>query len=306
MVQGIFLYEIDKSFGPKIIADFYLGKEKPSPEILKSLTEKHINRDLLDATYKAKGYRYYSSIIKAESIKKNLYLGFLLKEGEDLISLKSLFEKFEEKIAKNFTNDKKEMQKLLKGIIESILDIMEKLKEPKIIQDKINERTKQLLDDGKLQEARELIELGEKIPNQLSQEVKQAEKFLNQKLYKKAKSCYLKAAKLAAQIQENEMVEILTNKGNKVGNLPEKLKEREALTKEIKKILEETEVRALDIKYNRIIGKITEDVKLSNDLEDNNMVEILSQLKEACKLALAKSLELTSIDKRIKSLLKKL
>ncbi|MHA1291314.1 MAG: hypothetical protein ACTSQJ_01445, partial [Promethearchaeota archaeon] len=85
-----------------------------------------------------------------------------------------------------------------------------------------------------------------------------------------------------------------------------KLKEREALTKEIKKILEETEVRALDIKYNRIIGKITEDVKLSNDLEDNNMVEILSQLKEACKLALAKSLELTSIDKRIKSLLKKL
>jgi len=34
MPIGIFLYEIEKSFGPQIIADYYITQEKVTPEIL--------------------------------------------------------------------------------------------------------------------------------------------------------------------------------------------------------------------------------------------------------------------------------
>jgi hypothetical protein len=60
-----------------------------------------------------------------------------------------------------------------------------------MIIDTINEKTKKMLDEGKFQEARELIDLGEKIPEKLSSEINLAEQFFNEKLYKRAKSRYL-------------------------------------------------------------------------------------------------------------------
>ena len=111
--SGIFLFEIDENFGPKIIADYYLSSQKVVPEALKKLSDKH-KKDLIDATYKKDKNRYYSSKISAGSIKEHLFLGFQLKEDEDLVSLKSLFENIEQKIAQNFTKDRRQMQNYLK------------------------------------------------------------------------------------------------------------------------------------------------------------------------------------------------
>ncbi len=301
---GIFLFEIDASFGPKVIADFYLGPQNVTPDALKKLSEKH-NKDLLDATYKTDKFRYYSSILDIKSQKEKIYLGFILKMEEDVVSLKSVFDSIEKRIVNNFTRDKKAMQGVLKETLSSILSIMEKLKEPKIIQDKINEKTKVLLDEGKLQEARELISLGEKIPSQLSAAVKSAEDAFKEQLYKKAKKQYLKAADLASQIEETEMVEILTKKGETVGDLPIFLKDREGLNKEIKKVLGDLEVRHLNIAYKNIISKIDENIKLSNNLEDNEFIELLEELRVKCHDALQSSLNLASADKTIKELLDK-
>ena len=149
--SAIFLYEIDESFGPNMLAEYYLSDIKVTKEILKEFIEKHVEKELLDALIKIDKTRYYSSKINAEPIKKdNLYLGFILRDDEDLLSLKSVFEKTEEKIVQNFSDDKKKMVALLKDNITSILGLMEKLKEPKIIIDTINEKTKKMLDDGKL------------------------------------------------------------------------------------------------------------------------------------------------------------
>jgi len=42
MPRAIILYEIDKSFGPNILAEYYLKQDdKISPEILKEFSEKH-------------------------------------------------------------------------------------------------------------------------------------------------------------------------------------------------------------------------------------------------------------------------
>jgi len=208
--SGIFLYEIDKSFGPNIIADYYLSEKKVSPEVLKEFADKHCKKDLCDATASRNDLRFYSSEVNADSInEENLYLGFLINENEDLVALKSHFENIEEDIVQNFSKDKKKMQLLLKKNLNSFLSLLEKLEEPKIIKEAINEKTKKMLDEGKLQEARELIDLGEKIPDKLSQEIKVASEYYDSGMFKKAKKSYLKAANLAEKIQETEIVEFL-------------------------------------------------------------------------------------------------
>ena len=305
MPSGIYLYEIDESFGPKILADYYLTKDKLTPEALKVLGDKHL-KDLADATYKTEEVRYYSSKINAVGIDKKLFLGFVIKPNEDIMSLKSVFEEMEKNIADNFSQDRRKMQDMLKNVLTSILGLMEKLKEPKIIQDKINQKTKDLLDEGKVQEARDWITLGEKIPGQLSSAVKEAEQFYKQKLYKKAKKSYQKAADLANQIQETEMERILIRKGDIVGDIPLFEKERDTLNKDIKKVLDEMEVRHINIAYKNIIGIIEKNIKLSNKLEDYVFVDTLEDLKVSINKALNIAIELANFDKEIKLVSSKL
>ncbi|MBY8982334.1 MAG: hypothetical protein KGD57_05255, partial [Candidatus Lokiarchaeota archaeon] len=237
MPIGLFLYEIDESFGPNIKVDYYLKDEKVSSEILEKLNEKHINKKLKEAIAKKDDIRYYSSLLESQSLdRKNLYLGFILREEEDLLSLKSVFANIQEQVIENYNiKDKKKMQSFLKDTLTSILNLIEKLKEPEIIKDTINEKTKRMLDEGKLQEARELIDLGEAVPIELSELIRDADSLFKSGEYKKAKKRFLKAAELAEIIQENEIVSFLIKKAEKVGNYPDLIKERENIQKEIKK-----------------------------------------------------------------------
>ena len=114
MPIGIFLFEIDSSFGPNVLADYYITKDKPSTEILKDFAEKHVKKDLADASGRDEKFRYYSSKIEGKDIKKNTFLGFMLRLEEDIVSLKSIFEKIEERVVTNFSQDKKKLQQCSK------------------------------------------------------------------------------------------------------------------------------------------------------------------------------------------------
>ena len=306
MPIGIFLYEIEKSFGPQIIADYYITQEKISTEILKMFNEKHINKGLADATHRKGKNLYYSSIIEVEKGKKNLYLGFILKEDEELMSLKSLFENVEERVVKNFTKDKKKMQGILKDILNSTIDLFEKLKQPSLIKDTINEKTKQMLDEGKLQEARELIDLGEKIPDKLAEEMKLAEQYLNEGLFRKSKKSYLKSAEYAEQIREDGIVNLLTKKAEHIGELPDLIKTRDVINKGMKKSLQDLEDVNLEYKiYKNLIPLIEKNIKLSYSFNDNEKAEILEQLLKLTRNASIKASDLKRIDDEIKGILKK-
>ena len=306
MPIGIFLYEIDESFGPNILAEYYLSEVKVSQEILKEFIEKHVNRELLDATVRMNDFKYYSSKVNADSINKsNLYLGFILKGIEDLVSLKSVFENTENNIIQNFSADKKQMTELLKENITSILSLMEKLKEPKIITEAINEKTKKMLDDGKFEEARELIDLGEKVPEKLAAEIILADQLFKEKQYKKAKKSFEKAAELAESIQEKEIYNFLNIKATKIGTFPDLLKERELLQKDIKKEfidLTHTQLRA----YERVIPTIDKVINLTNSLEEEKAMVVLIELQSAIQKASQLYKELSIIDKQIKRLLLKM
>ena len=307
MPSAIIFYEIDKSFGPNILAEYYLkdGDKIPST-ILKDFVEKHIKKELEDVTIRKDNKRYYSSILKAESIEKeNLYLSFILQEGEVLLSLKSIFNSIEEKIILDFTTDKKKMTALLEKALNSILSSIQKLQEPKIIKEILNERTKKMLDDGLLQEARELIDLGEELPEKLAEEVNLAEELLNEGLYRKAKKGFLKASELAALIQEEEIASFLESKGNQVGTFPELLKERENLNKELEKISNKLEDNDLYL-YNFLIEPIDRLIEISNNFEEEELIDDLSKLKNTAQRATRVAKELYGLEQKIKEQLKNL
>jgi hypothetical protein len=308
---GIFLYEIDKNNkSTEIIAEYYTSQEKVTQEILKIFNEKHVRKDLSDATYRKDNFLFYSSIIQSISDKNNLYLGFILKDDEELISLKSIFENLEQTVANNFNpkdKDKKKIQATLKDILTTTINLFEKLKEPKIIKDAINERTKKMLDEGKLQEARELIDLGEKIPEKLSQEMLLAEQALKEKNYRKAKTNYLKAAKYAEQIKESEVVDLLKKKGEHVGTIPDLLKTREVINKSIKKTLEDLQGVKLEVDiYDNLVPLLEKNVKLSYSLEDTAQIETLEKLIRLSQNAFKRAQELKDLDEEIIELLKKI
>ena len=222
-----------------------------------------------------------------------------------MIALKSHFENIEEDIIQNFSNDKKKMELLLKKNLNSFLSLLEKLEEPKIIKEAINEKTKKMLDEGKLQEARELIDLGEKIPDKLSQEIKLASGYYDDGMFKKAKKSYLKAADLAEKIQETEIVEFLRKRAENVANLPDILKTLEAMNKAIRKGLDDIEVRKVNI-YERVTPLIEKNINLSNSLEDDDLAKTFEELNKNCTRAARKAEELNNLNKEIIKLLKKI
>ena len=307
MPKAIILYEIDQSFGPNILAEYYLKQDDKLPTtILKEFSEKHIKKGYSDVTVRDENNRYYSNIVNAKSIdKENLYLGFILQEGEDLLSLKSIFESVEEKIVQNFSTEKKKMTEILKNGLNSILSLIQKLQEPKIIKEILNERTKIMLDDGQLQEARELIDLGEDIPEKLAEEVKLAEEFLNNKDYKKAKKSLLKASELATVIQEEEIASFLENKGEQVGLYPDLLKERENLHKEIEKVTNELDSNKLYL-YELLVDPVDRLIEIASNFEEDAIIKELINLKNNIQRASRLAKELDGLKNKIKESLTKI
>ncbi len=307
MPRAIVLYEIDKSFGPNILAEYYLKEQDKIPtSTLKEFSDKHIKKSMVDVSILKDNIRYYSSKINAESLNKDdLFLCFILQEGEDLLSLKSIFEHAEEKVVKNFSTDKKKLTETLKNTIKSILSLVQRLQEPKIIKETINERTKQMIDDGKLTEARELIDLGEEIPEKLAAEVNLAEKLLDENEYRKAKKGFLKAAELAIIIQENEIASFLKKKGENVGKFPDLIKKRVDLSKELGKRASELKNNQLYL-YNYLIEPVNQLIDISSTLEETELIDVLTKLKTNSKRASRLAKELYGLDNKIRELIKKI
>ena len=301
MPKAIVLFEIDQSFGPNILAEYYLKQdEKIPPNILKEFSEKHVKKGYPDVTIRDENNRYYSNMVNTESIEKeNLYLAFILQEEEDLLSVQSAFKNIEEILLQNFSNDKKKMTEILKEGLNSVMSMVEKLKEPKIIKEILNERTKKMLDDGLLQEARGLIDIGEEIPEKLAEEVKIAEQFLEDKDYRKAKKSFLKASELASVIQEEAISSFLVNKGEKVGLFPELLKERENLNREIQKVTTELDSNKLYL-FEMLNDPVDRLIEISNNFEESEQSNELTKLKNSIQRASRLAKELEGLKNKIK------
>ncbi|MBN1217048.1 MAG: hypothetical protein JXA99_16620 [Candidatus Lokiarchaeota archaeon] len=297
MPVGLFLFEIDESFGPNLIADYYLIDIKLSSDILEKLNEKHIEKKLNEAIIKKEDIKYYSSKLNTKNLEKeNLYLGCILRNDENLLSFKSLFANIQNQVIEHYNpKEKKKMQNFLKETITSILNLIEKLKEPKIIKDTINEKTKVMLDEGKLQEAKELINLGEAIPNELSELVKEADRLFNEGEYKKSKKKFLKAAEQAELIQEIEIVSFLTTKAQNIGNYPDLIKEKEKIHKDIKKFIIDNENKEFRV-YKSLTPNIERLIEISNYFEDLENYDFLISLLENIENAITLYDKLLEID----------
>ncbi|MHA2260657.1 MAG: hypothetical protein ACXACO_22025, partial [Promethearchaeota archaeon] len=211
----------------------------------------------------------------------------------------------EKKVIKDFSKDKTNMNELLKDGLNTILSLIKKLQEPKIIKEILNERTKKMLDEGMLQEARVLIDLGEDIPEKLAVEVKIAQELLINKDFKKAKKTFLKASELAVLIQEDQIASFLENKGEQVGTFPDLIKERENINKEILKVTTEIESNKLYL-YDLLEEPVDRLIEIYNDLEENEAISELTKIKNDIQRASRLARELNGLKNKIRENLSKI
>lgn len=304
MPVGIFLFEIDESFSPNLLAEYSVKQKGISKEILKTLADKHLEKSGLDyTTYRKDDLKYYSREIKLND-KDSLYLGFILKQKEFTDALTAISDELEKDIVDNYTQDKKQLKELLKEILNARIELREKLKEPKLIKDRINERTKKMLDDGKIQAARKLIDLGETIPDEMAEAVSLAEKAFSSKNFKEAKKLFSQAAELAKKIEEIEIFKVLSEKSKTAENYPQNLKKREDAYKKIKNLL--SEIAPKEIFYQQAIDLIDDSITISDSIEDDLIIGELNDLIRYCNDCHKLQTKLKDKEKLVKDILNKI
>lgn len=305
MPIGIFLYEIDESFGPNLLSEYSVKEVGITKEILKTLADKHLEKPGLKYnSLRTDTFKFYSREIKIND-KKALILGFILSTEEYVDSLFAVFDEIETKMVKNFTEDKNELKSLLKEILHARIESRDKLKEPKLIKEKMNERTKDLLDEGKIQEARELIDLGEIIPDEMAHSIKLAGDFFKAKDFRSAKKNFIRAAELAEKIGELEISKILNSRAKTAENYPIYVKEREDAYKEIKRLLQDIDLKKSNY-YQQSVKSIQKIIEISNILEDYLNITELNKLVNLCNENSKLSEEIKLKDELIKDILDKL
>lgn len=297
MAIGIYLFKETKK-KPQIVVDYYSTDKRVSSSVLEELIKKHKKKGLIDALVQKEGYNFYSSEIGE---KENLYLGFILEESENLKSQKEIFEEIESRIIDNYeTIGKQEMEDFLEETLNSMMDIVEKLKNPELIRDEINKRTKRLLDENKIDEAKKLIDLGETVPTELSELIKDAEDNLENEKYKKAKKSYLKAAEQAKLIQEDRIASFLESRGEKVGTFPDLKDQWKDLMDDIIDELDDFEIDQLQI-YKPLIQKINVLKRIAEIFNQEGKYAAISKLLHEMKKASSLGDELFNLHKRIKN-----
>jgi hypothetical protein len=192
------------------------------------------------------------------------------------------------------------MEDFLEKTLNSMMDLVEKLKNPELIRDEINKRTKRLLDENKIDEAKKLIDLGETVPTELSELIKDAEDNLENEKYKKAKKSYLKAAEQAKLIQEDRIASFLESRGEKVGTFPDLKDQWEDLMDDIIDELDDFEIDQLQI-YKPLIQKINVLKRIAEIFNQEGKYAAISKLLHEMKKASSLGDELFNLHKKIKN-----
>jgi len=301
---GVFLFEIDESFGPNLLAQYNIKEKGVAKEALKEIANKHLEGSGLNyATFRKDDLKYYSREIKLND-KDFLYLGFILRPNEFADTLIAVSDNLEKEIVENYSKDKNKLNDLLKEILNARIELNEKLKEPKIIKEKINETTKLLLDEGNIQEARKLIDLGETVPNEMTAAVKLAEDSFKAKDFKESKKQYLKAAELAFKIGELEINKVLIEKSKTAEYYPLNMKHREEIYKKVQNLLKE--ISSKTVFFQQAIDLINEAIELSDKMEDDLIIGDLHDLKRYCQDSNKLSEDLKHKESLIKKILDKI
>ncbi len=195
-----------------------------------------------------------------------------------------------------------DLNSTIKKIFEQSLDLEEKLRDPKLVKERIIKKTNKLLDDGNFQRAQELIALAEKIPDRLAVAVKSGDVALKKENYKQAEKSYKQAADLANEISEPEMEAALLLKAEKAKTFPGLQKDQKSAILKLEKPFSSLDKRVRSV-YRVGLDAIDDAIKISDKLEDDPTIQSLKELEELTEEAKELSRDLDAIDSKIRAAL---
>jgi tetratricopeptide (TPR) repeat protein len=184
-------------------------------------------------------------------------------------------------------------------------DLMQDIDDVKRLQERIVSKANALLDEKNFQKTQEMIKRANEIPPKITYLVKRGdEAFYIQKNYRQASRHYKDASNLAEKINQAPITKLLEKKAKRADEIPQFIKTWSLTYDQIVKPLRKIEKRNTSF-YLKPIKLIDRAIEISDYLEDDKTIEDLQKLADYLERANSLSVELKSLDKKIKDVIKK-
>ncbi|MHA1339221.1 MAG: hypothetical protein ACTSRZ_03995 [Promethearchaeota archaeon] len=320
MALGIFFVERMNDINMNILAKYFIPKVDQKKienaidlAVLNQLPFRHgldNNKNDIKQTisYRTDSIKLFSIFLdKLDESKENYsyFLIFILEKKESLEPYSIMIDEVKELLKLKINLPEKQIQELLKNILEVRQELFKLIRERNLIEKKISNRANQLLDKGDFESAQELIKHAKTIPEKLSMLVRKGDDASSSKNYRLAAKYYGDAANLAKKIQENEMQQLLLKMEQRMQEIPNYKKNWEQIISNIIKPFKKLSKRERGI-YLEPIAPLNQAIQISDILEDDQMIDDLKQLEFLLKKASKLSLELNQIDDKILEIIEKL
>lgn len=244
-------------------------------------------------------YKYY--ILPIEEDRSKLLI-FILDINESL----EIAQIFEEETVENLQmqiKGKSNMQASLNEILQFRNIITQKLENEQILQEDIGKSANRLIDQGKFDEAQDLIKLAKTIPEKMVSTYLKSKEAAKEHNYRQTRKLLGDCVNLAQKINDEGIQRYLSKKIEMYTQIPQYEKDVRTLIASISKELSKNITLP---HYQRQVYKLDKTLDLLDKLEEDELIEKIVELSNTLILAGKLVYDLKSLDRKIKSIITEL
>jgi tetratricopeptide (TPR) repeat protein len=308
MASGVLIFKIAGNSRPEIIVkhndngfDTNLARKIASKHAIYGDESKP--KDVL--SYRTDKYKYFSVFISKTEPKEYTYLVFILNRNESIEPFSIMISEMRQFIKLSMEISDSVLKDSMIHLLKERNDLMQDIDDVKRLQERIVSKANALLDEKNFQKTQEMIKRANEIPPKITYLVKRGdEAFYIQKNYRQASRHYKDASNLAEKINQAPITKLLEKKAKRADEIPQFIKTWSLTYDQIVKPLRKIEKRNTSF-YLKPIKLIDRAIEISDYLEDDKTIEDLQKLADYLERANSLSVELKSLDKKIKDVIKK-
>ncbi|MHA1728832.1 MAG: hypothetical protein ACTSWY_08880 [Promethearchaeota archaeon] len=317
MAYGLFIFRDLEGETPTVIAKYFKDEIKEKVEINTEMLEKIVKKHKKFSentefkkilSYRTIEYKFFALLIQKDD-EVNFFTVFILNLTESAEPFSIMLEELQdaiENVLEKETNEKEQMRSnILKKILDNRNELIEDVMDTKRITDRLISQANKLLDEGKFEEAQELIKRAREVPPKIADLVKKGNISFLTKDYSTAKKLFKNAADFAKKINQHQMYQLLNRKAQYAEEIPKFMKDWSSLYKQLNKYVKNIDQRDSKF-YSGLLENTNNAIEIFDMLEDDESINDLQKLEDFLQKGEALSEELDNIDSEIINIIEKL
>ncbi|WP_457559005.1 hypothetical protein [Candidatus Harpocratesius sp.] len=244
-------------------------------------------------------FKYFIQPIKKD---RSILLVFLLDSKESL----EIAQIYSEEMAKNLEmeiNGNSDLNGSLKEIFDFRNNILMKLENETILKEEIGHSANKLIDNGKFDEAQNLIKLAKTIPEKIVSSYLKSKSMGKEHSYRQARKLLGDCLNFAQKIEDEGIIQYLNKKIEIFTQIPQYEKDVRSLISSFSKELSKSITLP---SYQRQVYKLDKTLDILDKLEEDELIEKIMELSNTLILAGKLVFDLKSLDKKIKNIISEL